>query len=183
MEGVEFAPAKAERAKENGHEELHASHPVHRGAVALAVAFTVSLPLPAHADQGGHITPPPVPDKIQVAEGSRRSSWVMPRHPELHLPALGRRLRLDLFTPEATLFERPFRQAAHHPLLQPQPGRRTTPIRATWQHSRDTSTVWAKVVDSTAQLHRPRFVAAGAIPWVLLEEVGVAERDPAVATR
>ena len=29
-------------------------------ATALAVAFTVSLPQPAHAD---HVTPPPVPDR------------------------------------------------------------------------------------------------------------------------
>ena len=41
------------------------------GASALALAFTVSLPQPAHADRGGHITPPDVPTKIRPEEGSR----------------------------------------------------------------------------------------------------------------
>jgi len=38
---------------------------------ALAVAFTLSLPLPAPA---GEVTPPAVPDKLQVPEEPRRSS-------------------------------------------------------------------------------------------------------------
>ncbi len=37
-------------------------------ATALAVAFTVSLPQPAHAD---HVTPPPVPANIQVPAGNK----------------------------------------------------------------------------------------------------------------
>ena len=36
-------------------------------ATALAVAFTVSLPQPAHA---GQVTPPPVPANIQVPAGN-----------------------------------------------------------------------------------------------------------------
>ena len=37
-------------------------------ATALAVAFTVSLPQPAHADR---VTPPPVPANIQVPAGNK----------------------------------------------------------------------------------------------------------------
>jgi hypothetical protein len=37
-------------------------------ATALAVAFTVSLPQPAHAD---HVTLPPVPPNIQVPAGNK----------------------------------------------------------------------------------------------------------------
>ena len=37
-------------------------------ATALAVAFTVSLPQPAHA---AHVTPPPVPANIEVEAGNR----------------------------------------------------------------------------------------------------------------
>lgn len=42
--------------------------------------------------------------------------------------------------------------------------------RPTWQHSFDTSTVWGKAVaDSTD----PAYVAPGAIPWLLVQAVGV----------
>jgi hypothetical protein len=40
--------------------------------------------------------------------------------------------------------------------------------RATWQHSRDTSTVWAMAIASSD----PNFVEPGAIPWLLLQVVG-----------
>src|SRR6185503_4204645 len=49
--------------------------------------------------------------------------------------------------------------------LSPNPYEGGTP-RATWQHSRDTSTVWAVSSVSSAD---PNFVAAGAIPWLLLQ--------------
>ena len=41
--------------------------------------------------------------------------------------------------------------------------------RATWQHSRDTSTIWAMGIKSSSA---PGFVAPDAIPWLLLEVVG-----------
>jgi len=41
--------------------------------------------------------------------------------------------------------------------------------RATWQHSLDTSTVWAMAVASSSNT---AFVAPGAIPWLRLEVVG-----------
>ena len=37
-------------------------------ATALAAAFTLSLPQPAHA---GDVTPPPVPDNLKVEEGNK----------------------------------------------------------------------------------------------------------------
>ena len=42
-------------------------------------------------------------------------------------------------------------------------------IRATWQDSRDTSTVWAMAIAASSD---PAFVAPGAVPWLLLEVVG-----------
>jgi hypothetical protein len=45
---------------------------------------------------------------------------------------------------------------------------------ATWQHSRDTSTVWAMASASSSD---PNFVESGAIPWLLLQVVG-AEPGP-----
>ena len=44
-------------------------------------------------------------------------------------------------------------------------------VRATWQHSRDTSTVWGEVKPGNASSD-PAFVAPGAIPWLLLDVVG-----------
>ncbi|MDD1624846.1 MAG: DUF3455 domain-containing protein, partial [Methylococcaceae bacterium] len=44
-------------------------------------------------------------------------------------------------------------------------------IRATWQHSRDTSTVWAKLT-ATAPAPPPPPDQPPAIPWLLLPVVG-----------
>ena len=41
--------------------------------------------------------------------------------------------------------------------------------RATWQHSKDTSTIWAVAIASSSDL---KYVAPGAIPWLLLRVVG-----------
>jgi hypothetical protein len=43
--------------------------------------------------------------------------------------------------------------------------------RPTWQHSVDSSRVWARVRASSSD---PNFVQAGAIAWLLLETAGVA---------
>ena len=55
------------------------------------------------------------------------------------------------------------------PNLGPIPPEVADTLRATWQHSRDTSTVWAKLSTESSD---PAFVAPGAIPWLLLQVVG-----------
>jgi hypothetical protein len=65
--------------------------------------------------------------------------------------------------PQATLFNDAERQIITH-FLSPNPEEEDT-ARATWQHSRDTSTVWAKQIAS-----HPKSLEA--IPWLLLEVVG-----------
>src|SRR5262249_21237640 len=52
--------------------------------------------------------------------------------------------------------------------LSANPAENGTP-RATWQHSRDTSSVWAVMTASSSD---PEFVSPGAIPWFLLRAVG-----------
>ena len=42
----------------------------------------------------------------------------------------------------------------------------------TWQHSRDSSVVWGQMIRRSSD---PNFVAAGAIPWLLLEAVVVGD--------
>jgi hypothetical protein len=73
-------------------------------------------------------------------------------------------------SPTATLFVKilgaPFQAVTHFLSLNPEePG----VARATWQHSIDTSRVWAKSVEMSTDA---AFVAPGAIPWLKLEVVG-----------
>lgn len=56
--------------------------------------------------------------------------------------------------------------------LSPNPDENGVP-RATWQDSRDTSRVWGATIQSSSD---PAFVAPGAVPWLLLEVVGVTPR-------
>jgi hypothetical protein len=69
--------------------------------------------------------------------------------------------------PQATLVDDAATQVATH-FLSPNPIEGGA-ARATWQHSADTSRVWAAAIASSTD---PGFVAAGAIPWLLLEVVG-----------
>ena len=71
------------------------------------------------------------------------------------------------FGPQATLFKDNGGQIITH-FLSPNPDESGT-ARATWQHSKDTSTLWAAAIASSSD---PRFVAPGAIPWLLLRVVG-----------
>jgi len=73
----------------------------------------------------------------------------------------------QFFGPQATLFDESGQQVATH-FLSPNPAE-TGVSRATWQHSGDTSAVWAAAVASSTD---PAFVAPGAIPWLLLRAVG-----------
>jgi hypothetical protein len=70
------------------------------------------------------------------------------------------------FGPQATLFDDDDKQVITH-FLSANPDENGTP-RPTWQHSKDTSTVWAMV----APFSTPVVVTPGAIPWLLLQVVG-----------
>ena len=145
---------------------------------ALAVVFTVSRPQPVYA--AFDIMPPTVPPDLQVPAGNKafleghavgtQNYICLPcpnaTTPEAMCPnASG--FAWILFTPEATLFNDDERQIITH-FFSPNPFENGT-IRATWQHSRDTSTVWAMTIASSSD---PNFVAPGAIPWLLLQVVG-----------
>ena len=134
-------------------------------ATALLVAATAAVP---HAATNGRVTPPPVPENLQVpaeykpyliarAYGTQNYSC---------LPS-GAGFAWTLFGPQATLFDDDLDQAMTH-YLSPNPTEAGTP-RATWQHSRDTSTLWALAVATSSD---PAFVAPGAIPWLKLQVVG-----------
>ena len=82
--------------------------------------------------------------------------------PRTSAPGLG----WVLTGPQATLFDDDLGQALTHFLsVNPVEG----VARATWQHSHDSSAVWA-LADRTSS--DPAYVAAGAIPWLRLRVVG-----------
>jgi hypothetical protein len=110
---------------------------------ALAIAQAI-FSQPAQA----HITLPPlpanIPTEVQVlppnkvffvghAEGTQ--NYVC-------LPS-GDGFKFKLFTPQATLFNGANKELTTH-YFSPNPAEKGT-VRATWQHSRDTSTVWGKI--------------------------------------
>ena len=108
--------------------------------------------------------------------GARRPQalpgWSRVRYSDYICLPSGASLAWTLFGPQATLFHNDARQMMTH-FLSPNPDEAGT-LRATWQHSVDTSAVWARAIASSSD---PGFVAPGAIPWLLLEAVG-AEGGP-----
>jgi hypothetical protein len=79
------------------------------------------------------------------------------------------------FTPQATSFSDQGDQLTTH-FFSPNPVEGGI-VRATWQDSRDTSAVWARVIASVADPN-----ASGAIPWLLLQVAGT-KAGPTGATR
>ena len=69
--------------------------------------------------------------------------------------------------PQATLFGADQQQNATH--YQSKNPLQADAIQATWQHSRDSSAVWAKKYTGSTD---PAYVAPGAIEWLLLEVTG-----------
>jgi hypothetical protein len=134
------------------------------GVSALGMAF--ALTAQAHGSgHGNRIEPPAVPADLEVEEGNEAFlvGHATGTQNYVCLPtATG--FAWSLFTPEATLFDDRGQQITTH-FFSPNPVEGGLVVRAAWQHSRDTSTVWAQAtkVSTDAQ-----FVAPGAIPWLLL---------------
>jgi hypothetical protein len=128
----------------------------------LAAAFTVALPRPAHARR---VTPPRVPAIIQAPAGSKAflEGHATGTQNYICLPSSSG-FSWTFFGPQATLFNDDYDQVVTH-FLSPNPFEGGTP-RATWQFSHDTSTIWAV---SNVASSDSRFVAPGAIPWLLLQ--------------
>ena len=134
-------------------------------AAALIVTFTISQPYPAHADR---VTPPPVPDSLEVPDGNKAflEGHAIGTQNYICLPS-NTGIAWMLFGPQATLFNDDDKQIITH-FLSPNPLEAGT-LRVTWQHSRDTSAVWAMATGTSSD---PAFVKPGAIPWLLLQVVG-----------
>ncbi len=131
------------------------------------LAFIIGLPQIARAQR---ITPPAVPEAIQVPPGYK---------PYLKAHAVGTQGYVCVqvgaaftwapFGPQATLFNDDNEQILTH-FLSPTPY--SLLPGPTWQHSRDSSVVWGQPIASSSD---PGFVAADAIPWLLLEAAVVGD--------
>jgi len=135
---------------------------------AVALAFTITLP---HAAQAQSVTPPPVPANIEVPDGNVPYLVGHAVGTQNYVCTPGKsvgQVVWTLFTPEATLFNDSKEQLITH-YFSPNPDEGNRVIRATWEDSRDTSTVWAK---ANAASTDAAFVNANAVAWVLLEIVG-----------
>ena len=149
-------------------------------AGGLGVAVTVALPQLANA---GSPMPPSVPANIQVPPGNKPffEGHAVGTQNYVCLiagaDAAGRpRFAWTLFTPQATLLDDERREVTTHyfsanPLEPGSSVLANGAIRATWQHSADTSTVWGKVAPGDASSD-PAFVKPGAIAWLRLTAVG-----------
>jgi hypothetical protein len=146
--------------------------------VSLLVAFAVALlgvfvVAQARAVQADDFVPPAVPANIQVPAGSRLFfvTHATGTQDYVCLPSTTDPdgVEFKLFTPQATLFGDDGTQVATH-YFGPNPDEAGT-VRAAWQHSRDSSTVWGRVIpgDSSSD---PNYVAPGAIPWLKVTAVG-----------
>ena len=160
----EFESKKEHRMKNHNTNKQPISRSFLRIAqvTALGLAFAVALPLTAHAQ----IVTPPVPTDLEVP--ATEEPFLLGRgvgtQNYICQPAasLGR-VAWTLFTPQATLFSDDAEQLTTHffSLNPDEPGI----VRVTWEDSRDTSTIWARLLKAAT-------VNPDAIAWLKLEVVG-----------
>jgi hypothetical protein len=129
----------------------------------LAMIFTFALSQAAHAQT---VTPPVVPASIEVPAPNEAfllgHAFGTQNYVCQPAASLGR-VAWTLFTPQATLFSDEKEQLTTH-FFSPNPVEGSI-VRATWEDSADTSTVWARAIAAAT-------VDSNAIAWVLLETVG-----------
>lgn len=142
------------------------------GILSIALASSVVVGQPAFAQ---NVKIPPVPSNLQVPTGNTAflEGHAAGTQNYICLPSASG-FSWTFFSPQATLFtdikwiHGDIQQQIITHFLSPNPDEEGLG-RATWQSSLDTSAVWAKVSQPSTD---PGFVAAGAIPWLLLQVVG-----------
>src|SRR6188472_1710144 len=134
------------------------------GVTALAMTFTLALSAVSHAQT---ITPPDVPAGIEVLppnEAFLIGHAFGSQNYECQPTEILGRVAWTLFTPQATLFGEVGDQLTTH-FFSPNPDEGGIVVRATWQDSTDTSSIWAKATGAAT-------VDPTAVAWVRLEVVG-----------
>jgi len=153
-------------------------------AAALSGAFSVSMPSEAHAHpivvptlpQSLEVLPPNRPFLLGKAEGTQNYVCLVTAIDAAGKPSFG----WKLFTPEATLFNRDTTKQIVTHFFSPNPDETNAdpltsfhPVRAAWQSSKDSSTVWARTLVASDAV----IVTEGAIPWLKLTVVGSQNGD------
>jgi hypothetical protein len=156
----QFAMMKNRKANE---------HQITRSIVRIACVTTVGMAVTFAAPRAAlaqGVMPPPVPPGLEVPGPNQAfllGRGVGTQNYECQpTDSLGR-VGWVLFTPQATLFDDLGEQLTTH-FFSPNPVERGI-VRVTWESSRDTSTVWARLTASAT-------VDSNAIAWLLLQVVG-----------
>jgi hypothetical protein len=149
-----------------------------RGRIpALARAATLVMAFSAAPNQAVHaqaVTAPQVPSSIQAPSGHKAFLVGQAVGTQNYIcKRVGSDIKFVLFTPEAVLTKGNQQLTSH--FFSPNPFEANSDrtvvsdhmIRATWRHSRDASTVWAKAIPNAVGAVTPN-----AIPWLLLQVVG-----------
>ena len=138
-----------------------------RNATIVILAFLIGLPRIAHAQRPAA---PPVPAEIEVPPGYGPFLAGHAIGTQGYVcVAIGANFRWAPFGPQAALFNADGKQQLTH-FLDPTPY--SLLPNPTWLHSRDSSVVWGQPVASSSD---PNYVAADAIPWLLLEAAVVGD--------
>jgi Protein of unknown function (DUF3455) len=152
------------------HSHAHADQTTRRILLLACVTALTGVLMAAiqPADAHRDLVSPPVPLNLEVSADNKLFlvGHAVGTQQYICLPS-GSSFAWTLFGPQATLFKDDTKQIITH-FLSPNPDESGMP-RATWQHSNDTSAVWAMAIASSSD---PNFVALDAIPWLLLEVVG-----------
>jgi hypothetical protein len=138
--------------------------------VFVCLVVTVAAALTSAPKAAEQITPPAVPDGLEV---------LGPFKPFLRAHAVGTQnyicapaatasgLDWLFIGPQATLFDADIEQSLTH--FHSTNAGKGNAIQATWQHSRDSSAVWATRHSGSVDA---RYVAPNAIEWLLLDVSG-----------
>jgi len=133
-------------------------------AITCAALFTALTAVSSGAAESESLTPPVVPQEIQVDDQLFLIGHGVGTQNYVCLPS-GAGFAFSLFTPEATLFTDDAGQLTTHFFSPDRDPRDFGAIRVTWEHSRDTSTIWGAV---TGQVQ----VSKDAINWLRVEIKG-----------
>lgn len=141
-------------------------------SLVLIVAAAIAAAKPVAAEPAK--AAPAVPSNLVVDDGSR-VFLVAHAHGTQNYVCLPNAAGFawTLYGPQATLFDDNGKQLITH-FLSANPIESGV-LRPTWQHSDDTSGVWAAAVEVSTDAN---FVAPGAIPWLLLDVVGAQYGTP-----
>lgn len=134
-----------------------------KSAVALLLALSVSTTVSG----AERIASPDVPTEIQVigAKPFFRAHAVGTQN--YMCVASGSTYEWKFIGPQATAFDSTLQQVLTH--FHSVNAFDNNAIQATWQHSRDSSAVWARLHSFSTD---PAYVAPGAIEWLLLDVTG-----------